>query len=655
MRKLYGLFAGLLLAVPFALGQTTSTDRLQGLTASVAVKAPVKVASAANLTLEGEQTVNGVAVVEGDRVLVKDQSDATENGIYVVSTGDWSRAGDFDGQLDVVKGTLVVTNNSTSIYYRVTTADPITIDTSSITFEAVAGAVSAGSVGLMLNPRSAAEIAASVTPSDYSYRYGEAPRYASLADAVAASKGPTYKLALDASTRAITAALAVDEPLIVEGMGSNSAASAGSIIDNGTNDVTVFDVNGDAQRTVFRDFGVIHEAATQPAFRFLEGAAYGQFDNVVVNCNSAGYGGVLLGDEDAETQAELDAVDAEAWQATTQNLRIDDCTGYNLRINSTGHTWELGNSSLRTSVDNAISLYVNAPNTFVRGGQIGASGTGGKPMYWYNLRGGLLRGGGAEGQKFENVGASKYAIEVDGATQPWESLIFSRIGGNFTNGITGTMIKFGRCDYCWLIYPEVETPTGGGTLAEWGENSVDCGVLVDYNAARAPVTVHASATRPVKVVYGQIPAADVTNITTNANLKVILRDGIPELPAGFVPVHNGTAWNYGIATIADDAATNFTVPVPPGASIKRSRVTVMVNGGVTFSGAAFVDVDAGGAAISAQGVGADFNTTTGVLAGTTGTDAKVTLSAHTTGVVYVENRSGASIKVTVLFQPVGNL
>jgi hypothetical protein len=116
----------------------TVTDRLSGLTTSVAIKAPCKVATTANITLYGEQTVNSVAVVEGDRVLVKDQTNGWENGIYVVSTGTWSRAKDFDGNRDVVQGTIVLVRPAApgTLFYEVQTANPIIIGTSVITFAA---------------------------------------------------------------------------------------------------------------------------------------------------------------------------------------------------------------------------------------------------------------------------------------------------------------------------------------------------------------------------------------------------------------------------------------------------------------------------------------------------------------------------------------
>ena len=107
--------------------------RLNGLVSSVAVKAPVQAVTTAAITLSGEQTVGGIAVVDGDRVLVKDQADPVDNGIYVVSTGSWARAADFDGNRDVVNGTRVLASSSSSAY-RVSSTNPVVIGTSSISF-----------------------------------------------------------------------------------------------------------------------------------------------------------------------------------------------------------------------------------------------------------------------------------------------------------------------------------------------------------------------------------------------------------------------------------------------------------------------------------------------------------------------------------------
>lgn len=113
------------------------TDRRNGLTTAQAIKPPVRVATTAAITLTGEQTVDGVAIVSGDRVLVKDQVDQTTNGIYIANTSSWTRSKDFDGNLDIVQGTLVyVANGSVNerLIFQVTTVDPIVIGTSALVF-----------------------------------------------------------------------------------------------------------------------------------------------------------------------------------------------------------------------------------------------------------------------------------------------------------------------------------------------------------------------------------------------------------------------------------------------------------------------------------------------------------------------------------------
>jgi len=81
--------------------------RTDSFVAGLAIKAPVKAFTDAEVTLAAEQTVNSVVLVSGDRVLVKDQTDPIENGIYVVETSAWKRAPDFDGNRDIVGGTIV--------------------------------------------------------------------------------------------------------------------------------------------------------------------------------------------------------------------------------------------------------------------------------------------------------------------------------------------------------------------------------------------------------------------------------------------------------------------------------------------------------------------------------------------------------------------
>jgi phage-related tail fiber protein len=108
--------------------------------ADLAIKTPCRAGTTANITLSGLQTIDGVTVAADDRVLVKDQTDPAENGVYKASSGAWLRTVDVDGLNEIVNGTLVfVTSGSANarVLYYCTATDPITPDTTSMTFTAV--------------------------------------------------------------------------------------------------------------------------------------------------------------------------------------------------------------------------------------------------------------------------------------------------------------------------------------------------------------------------------------------------------------------------------------------------------------------------------------------------------------------------------------
>ncbi|MDO9345221.1 MAG: phage tail protein [Pseudomonas sp.] len=113
-------------------------------------KHSVLAATTANITLSGIQTIDGELLQAGARVLVKDQAQAKENGIYVVpAAGAWKRAQDADNSVEVTPGLFVSvekgTVNGDSVWQLVTDA-PIVLGTTALAFEMVAGrtGVSAG-------------------------------------------------------------------------------------------------------------------------------------------------------------------------------------------------------------------------------------------------------------------------------------------------------------------------------------------------------------------------------------------------------------------------------------------------------------------------------------------------------------------------------
>lgn len=86
--------------------QLVNKSLLDSVSQGLLPKATCRAATTGNITLADEQTIDTVSVVAGDRVLVKDQTDPTENGIYVVvDTDPWTRASDYDTDAEVVAGT----------------------------------------------------------------------------------------------------------------------------------------------------------------------------------------------------------------------------------------------------------------------------------------------------------------------------------------------------------------------------------------------------------------------------------------------------------------------------------------------------------------------------------------------------------------------
>lgn len=85
---------------------------LEGIAVSGVIrKAAVACATTANITLSGEKTIDGVTT-SASRVLVKNQSTAAENGIYVSASGAWSRASDMNAAGEVQGAAVYVTGGT---------------------------------------------------------------------------------------------------------------------------------------------------------------------------------------------------------------------------------------------------------------------------------------------------------------------------------------------------------------------------------------------------------------------------------------------------------------------------------------------------------------------------------------------------------------
>ena len=101
-------------------------------------KSPVRVATVgSNITLSGLFALDGITLVANDRVLVKDQAVQTQNGIYVVAAGVWSRSQDANLNSQLAQGTSVLVTQGTANAFTewvLTTTNPITIGSSNLTW-----------------------------------------------------------------------------------------------------------------------------------------------------------------------------------------------------------------------------------------------------------------------------------------------------------------------------------------------------------------------------------------------------------------------------------------------------------------------------------------------------------------------------------------
>lgn len=121
------------------------------LKAGLTVKPQVDAALTTNLTLAGDsQTIDGIAATAGKRIGAFGQTNATQNGVYVVASGSWTRAADFDADADVTAGALIPvapggTDNGGKFYLMLT--DDPEIGTDNISFALFPSASSGPSAG----------------------------------------------------------------------------------------------------------------------------------------------------------------------------------------------------------------------------------------------------------------------------------------------------------------------------------------------------------------------------------------------------------------------------------------------------------------------------------------------------------------------------
>lgn len=98
---------------PSSSGDAATKGYVDSVAQGLDPKASVLVATTANITLSGEQTIDGT-LTSASRVLVKNQTAPAENGIYVSAAGAWARGTDMDNWLEVPGAFVFVEVGSTN-------------------------------------------------------------------------------------------------------------------------------------------------------------------------------------------------------------------------------------------------------------------------------------------------------------------------------------------------------------------------------------------------------------------------------------------------------------------------------------------------------------------------------------------------------------
>lgn len=137
---------------------TTTTDRLRS-SGNLGMKAPCVVSTTANVTLSGLQTIDGVTVTDAQRILVRSQTTASENGIYLASSTAWVRSPDWNGEFDTADGTLIYVTDGTvggNTIWRCSATNPVSVGTDSVTFEIAAPITVSAFIQTLLDDTTAA-------------------------------------------------------------------------------------------------------------------------------------------------------------------------------------------------------------------------------------------------------------------------------------------------------------------------------------------------------------------------------------------------------------------------------------------------------------------------------------------------------------------
>lgn len=118
------------------------TDAIMNDTSGAEGSCHVAATDTINISTGGLLTIDGVVLQDGNRVLVWQQTIASENGIYVAHSGAWTRAGDFNSPDNILPGSTIAVTLGTQFkksIFQLTTTGQITLGTTALNIERITG------------------------------------------------------------------------------------------------------------------------------------------------------------------------------------------------------------------------------------------------------------------------------------------------------------------------------------------------------------------------------------------------------------------------------------------------------------------------------------------------------------------------------------
>lgn len=358
---------------------------LDAVAAGLLVKNNCRVATTANITiataLNSGDTIDGVVLAGGDRVLVKDQTAGEQNGIYVVDASPF-RSTDFDTSAEVLTGayTFITAGTVSAGYgYYLTTPATITLDTTALTFTQFIGAnVYIAGAGLTLSGLTFAIGAGTgITVNSDSIEIDTAVvvtltgsqtltnKTLTAPNIGAATATSINGLTITASTGTLTITngktLSVSNTLTFTGTDSSSVAfGAGGTVAYVANKLSVFAATSSSELA-----GVISDETGTGALVF--GTAPTFASSITVGTASSATGTILLKGTTSGTVTLSVADGAGTW---TMKLPSDAGTsGYVLRTDGSGNTsWvaqSAGGGSNSVEMGLAQAIRMGMVNTYV--------------------------------------------------------------------------------------------------------------------------------------------------------------------------------------------------------------------------------------------------------------------------------------------------